>query len=53
MAHVFGKEITETDWYHIGVIRGPLTRNIWSRFPDILDEVQFTLGEKLPLSEGQ
>lgn len=52
MNHIFGNQITETDWYHIGVIRGPMTRNIWNRFPDILDEVRVAMKEKLPLSEG-
>ncbi|KAJ3570644.1 hypothetical protein NP233_g4261 [Leucocoprinus birnbaumii] len=32
------------DFFHINVVRGPMTRNIAARFPELLDEIDKALG---------
>ncbi|KAJ3570466.1 hypothetical protein NP233_g4384 [Leucocoprinus birnbaumii] len=33
------------DYFHINVVRGPMTRNIGARFPELLDEIDKALGD--------
>ncbi|KAF9445833.1 cytochrome P450 [Macrolepiota fuliginosa MF-IS2] len=44
--YTIGPEIM-TDTYHNNVVRGPMTRNIGSRFSDLIDEVDKAMGDIL------
>ncbi|KAF5363880.1 hypothetical protein D9756_000065 [Leucocoprinus leucothites] len=37
----------KADYFHINVVRGPMTRNIGTRFPDFLDEINKTFEDLL------
>ena len=45
LAYTFHKGME--DGYHIPVVRGKLTRNIGTNFPDVLDELQAAFAEEL------
>ncbi|KAK0230002.1 cytochrome P450 [Armillaria nabsnona] len=48
--YTFGS-FTRLDPYHIGVIRGALTRNIASCFADVQDEIKAAFNDNIPITE--
>ncbi|KAK7457858.1 hypothetical protein VKT23_010202 [Stygiomarasmius scandens] len=40
-----------TNLYHVNVVKGPLTRNISTRFSDIRDEIISAFGDEVPVSD--
>jgi hypothetical protein len=42
-----------SDFYHINVIRTTLTRNIGTKFPDVLDEISTAFSELIPAKDGE
>ncbi|GLB35443.1 putative cytochrome p450 [Lyophyllum shimeji] len=49
--YTIGREL-HYDPYHIGVIRGTLTRRLAERFADVQDEIVTAFAEHIPPSEG-
>ncbi|KAK0229999.1 cytochrome P450 [Armillaria nabsnona] len=48
--YTFGRS-TRLDPYHVGVVRGALTRNIASCFADVQDEIEEAFKDNIPMTE--
>ena len=52
LKYIVAKEVTRSQ-YHVGVIRGTLTRNIAVQFGDVRDEIIAAFGDEIPLTAGK
>ncbi|GBE89843.1 Ent-kaurene oxidase [Sparassis crispa] len=48
--YTIGRDVSE-DAYHIGVVRGQLTRNLSALLPDVIDEVGMAFEEHIPVND--
>ncbi|TFK26822.1 cytochrome P450 [Coprinopsis marcescibilis] len=49
--HIWGAEEASKDQYHVHSIANGLTRNLTARFPDIIDEVEQSFTDEIPISD--
>ena len=43
----------ERSRYHVGVVHGPLTRNIAARFTEVRDEIIWSFRDEIPAKNSQ
>ncbi|PBK90697.1 cytochrome P450 [Armillaria gallica] len=51
MDYTFASRSNRLDPYHLDVVRGALTRNIASCFPDVQDEIKAAFKDNIPMTE--
>jgi hypothetical protein len=47
-----GREVV-ADSYHVGVVRGPLTRNIGTLFSELHEEIELQFASEIPPTKGR